>query len=81
MANDKINPPEGHANITPDDDTVLEKVIAFYVGVSGDLVAEDPAGVEATYLSAPAGLIIPGQFTKLKTGTTATNIVAMYGDR
>lgn len=81
MANDKTNPPTGHLNITKSDTETYEGVAGIYVGTTGDVTCIN-GGVSAVYNNVPVGLIIPGQFTKImSTGTTASDIVIMYGDR
>jgi hypothetical protein len=65
--------------VTPNDSTLIPATRALYVGTGGTLVvtmAED--GVDATFTNVAAG-IFPVQVTKvLSTGTTASDIVALY---
>lgn len=65
--------------VTPNDSTEFPVTRALYVGTSGTLVvtmAEDEADV--TYSNVPVG-IFPIQVVKvLSTGTTASDIVALY---
>lgn len=65
--------------VTPSDATVLQTTRGLYIGVSGNLtvrMAQDE--VNATFANVPVG-IFPVQVDQvLATGTTATNIVALY---
>jgi hypothetical protein len=67
------------AAVTKSDATILPQTRALYVGVTGDVAvifAGDTAAV--TLKAVPVG-ILPVQVTKvMSTGTTATDIVALY---
>lgn len=68
--------------VTPSDSADLTAVTrGLYVGVSGDVVVV-PAygdGTAVTFKTVPAGMILPVMAIRVKaTGTTATNILAMY---
>jgi hypothetical protein len=64
--------------VTPSDATVLYATRALYVGTTGNVTVTDLNG-NVTYANVPAGAILPIQVTKvLSTGTTASNIVALY---
>ena len=66
--------------VTPHNTNVLPdgECTALYVGVSGDVTIVDVDGTETLFKSAPVG-ILPCQTLVVKsTGTTATDIVALY---
>ena len=67
-------------SVTPNDSTSLSKVTrGIYLGGSGDVVVTMADGMDVTFKSLAAGVIHPISVTKVKaTGTTATNIVAVY---
>lgn len=51
---------------------------SLYVGVSGDVKVDMVGGGTVTFKAAPAG-VLPAQVTKVyKTGTTATDLLALY---
>lgn len=70
----------GAAAVTPSDATEIPVTRALYVGGSGDiavLMGEDTNSV--VFASVPGGFILPIQVSKvLSTGTTATNVLALY---
>lgn len=49
---------------------------ALYIGGTGNVVVEMADGKEATFLSVPVG-VLPVACRKLKTASTATNVVAL----
>lgn len=52
---------------------------AIYVGGAGNVVVDMVSGqTEVTFSSVPAGTILPIRATRLRTATTATNLVALY---
>ena len=64
--------------VTPSDSTTLTPTRALYVGGTGDVAVVMADGVTLTFTAVPAG-ILPVQVVKvLATGTTATNIVALW---
>lgn len=65
--------------VVPSDATVLTAgVRGLYVGVSGDVAVVTRGGSTVTFKSAPVG-ILPVCVQKVKaTGTTATNLLALY---
>ena len=71
---------QDHSSVTPDDgDQIDPPFRALYVGTAGDVVITSLSGVDATYKNVAAGRILPVAGVKVKdTGTTATDIVAMY---
>ena len=68
------------AAVTPSDSTDLGPVRALYVGVTGNVAVRAKGNSAAvTLVGVPAGAILPirAQYV-YSTGTTATDIVAMY---
>lgn len=74
------SPCEGLLTVTPDDGADLAQVSrALYIGGAGDVAVTLKDGSTGTFSSAPAGMILPIRATRvLATGTTATNIIAMF---
>jgi hypothetical protein len=71
--------------ITPNDGTDLPLGVcrAIYVGVGGDISIDDlsgeAAGESVVFVGALAGSVIPVQTARVNaTGTTATDLVALY---
>lgn len=65
--------------VTPSDATVLEASKGLYIGGSGNVAVTMKDGTSVTFTGISAGMIHPISVTKVKaTGTTATNIVAVY---
>ena len=56
----------------------LNEGCILYVGGQGDVVVETVAGNEATFIGIQTGTFMPVQVLKVKTTTTATNIIAMW---
>lgn len=74
-------PAPAYRAVTPDDNTQLPSGCrALYIGTTGTVVTQDIAGnVAVAFVGASAGQIIPIQVKiVLATGTTASNIVALY---
>lgn len=73
-------PAHSAAAVTTSDSTVLPVTRALYIGGAGNItvtMAED--GNNVTFVGVLAGMVYPLQVSKvLATGTTATNIVALY---
>jgi hypothetical protein len=62
--------------ITPDNNVKTLNLVGLYVGGTGDVAIETPAGDQVTFKAAPVGCILPVLARAvLSTGTTATNIV------
>jgi len=74
------SPAIGAAVVTPSDDTDLPKSSrALYIGSSGNITVTMKDGVDCTFSNVVVGTMLPIRATRVKaTGTTATNIVAMY---
>ena len=71
----------GLAAVTPNNSADLPEGTCrgIYVGVSGDLAVVSESGSEVTLTALAAGVLHPISITRVKsTGTTATDIVALY---
>ena len=66
--------------ITPNNSTDLAQTTrAIYIGGSGNLTVEMAGGgVDVTFTGLVAGIILPIRVIKVKTSSTATNLVALY---
>ena len=65
--------------VTPSDSTRLNGVRGLYIGVSGDVVVKmDRNSVAVTFKSVPIGILPISAVILMATGTTATNILALY---
>ncbi len=68
----------GAVAVTTSDATVLPVTRGLYIGVTGNLAVRMPDGMSVTFANVPVG-VFPIQVDQvLATGTTATNIVALY---
>jgi hypothetical protein len=67
------------AAVTPSDTAKIEPhAVSLYIGGAGDVVVTAVDGGKATFTVA-AGTVLPVQATMVDaTGTTATNIIALY---
>lgn len=64
-------------DISSSDHTCKKRCVGIYVGVSGDVVAQDQGGTEVTYTDVPVG-ILQGRFSQItKTSTTALNMIEL----
>ena len=72
-------PAKFSATVTPSDVTSLDSpTTCLFIGVSGDVSVEMVGGMTQVFANVPVG-ILPVQCTRVNsTGTTATNIVAMW---
>lgn len=70
----------GAFSVTKSDSTTFSRMPrALYVGGEGDVAVRTAEGTNVTFASVPAGTILPIRCDRvLSTGTTATNIVALY---
>jgi hypothetical protein len=69
----------GVVAVTKSDTTVFAAGVGLYVGGAGDVAIKCENGTSATLVGVPAGSFIPGRIVQvLSTGTTATDIVALY---
>lgn len=73
-------PARDAAAVTPSDSAQISRVArALYVGGSGDVKLVTEEGNTVTFQDIVAGSILPVKATKVfATGTTATNIVALF---
>lgn len=67
-------------SITPSDtaDIAGGPARAIYVGGAGSVVLVTRDGTEVTFVGVPAGSILPVNARRVKTDTTATNLVALF---
>lgn len=74
------SPAEHAASVTPHDSTELTNyTTALYVGGEGDLKVTTVNDEAVTFSDVPVGTIIPVRVKLVwSTGTTATNILALY---
>lgn len=64
--------------ITPSDSTTFAIARAVYIGSSGALTVRMASGMDATFPSAPVG-VLPIQVDRIYfTGTSATGLLALY---
>lgn len=68
------------ADVTPGDSTIIPTTRGLYVGTSGNVrVVFYNASSPVTLVGVPAGSLLPIRVKQIySTGTTASNIVAMY---
>lgn len=68
------------AAVTPSDSADLTYITrGVYVGGAGAVALITPAGTTITFAAVPVGTILPVKAARIKsTGTTATNLVALY---
>ena len=73
-------PAENAVSVTPSNTVDFDTFSrALYVGGGGDLVAVFENDVAVTFVGIPAGFILPVRVKRVNaTGTTASNIVALY---
>lgn len=67
-------------DVTPDDDADLQFVTRFlYIGGAGDVSLVTKGGSTLTFTGLSAGSILTIRASRVRaTGTTATNIIALY---
>lgn len=76
---ENISPSAAAVAITPNDTTRITPTRGLYVGVSGDVKVIMLDGTTVTFTDLAAGVIHPITCVLVySTGTTATNIVALY---
>lgn len=77
FSGDRSAPPPAHIAVTPNDNADLEFVTsALFVGGAGNVVVTSKDGDSVTYV-VNGGTYIVGQFKRVLTTTTATNIIAV----
>jgi len=70
---------EKFVTVTASDTNTIGLTSAVYVGVTGDVALEDSEGNQVTFKNVPQGTFMPLRVVRvLSTGTTATDIVAIY---
>lgn len=73
------DPARNAAAVTKSDSTVIAQTDGLYIGGAGDVAVTMKGGGSVTFIGVTAGQILPIMVTQvLSTGTTATNIVALY---
>ena len=73
------DPAQDAAVVTPSDTADQGNVRGLYIGGAGNVSVVTAAGDPCLFKAVPVGLILPVRCTKVRsTGTTATNIVALY---
>lgn len=74
------SPGSGAAAITPSDTVDLPvSARAVYIGSSGNVAVITVGGDEVTFVNTAAGSTLPVRVARVKaTGTTSTNLVAIY---
>lgn len=78
-ATDALKSGAGAAAVTPHDTTKIAVTRGLYCGVSGDVKVDMLNGDTVTFTNLADGIIHPLQVDHVySTGTTATNIVAIY---
>lgn len=71
--------PGGAKVVTPNDSTNLTYPSVIYVGGTGNVKVTTAQGDDVTFNGLPAGFVIPVQVIRVwSTGTSATNMVAIY---
>jgi hypothetical protein len=68
----------GAFNVTPSDTGTIRETKALYIGTSGDLKVDMADGSTVTFSSIGVGFHELSVKRVYATGTTATNIVALY---
>lgn len=79
MSPDLDSPYVGAADVTPSDTVPVETTRAIYVGGAGNLKVTMQDGSVAVFTAVPIGIVLKIRATLIwATGTTATNLVALY---
>lgn len=69
----------GAAAVTPSDSTVLPISRSLYIGTGGAIKVTMADGQEVTFYNVVSGSVLPIQTQLIwSTGTTASNILALY---
>jgi len=65
--------------VTPSDSAVIKHTRGLWIGTTGSITITMMNGVDVPFVGINAGTLLPFQCTAVKaTGTTASNIVALY---
>lgn len=76
---DALKSGHGAAAVTPHDTNKIAVTRGLYVGVAGDVKVDMLNGDTVTFTNLAGGIVHPLQVDHVyDTGTTATNIVAIY---
>ena len=72
--------PSRWTTCTPSDATDLTGSIGLYVGGTGNVSVQtlNDQGSTVIFATVPAGVFIPGNFTRVMAATTATTILIAY---
>lgn len=71
--------PGGAVAVVPSDVNNLTYPSVIYVGATGNVKIRTAQGDDVTFNGLPAGFVIPVQAIRVwSTGTTASNLVAIY---
>jgi hypothetical protein len=77
-ANSLTSPARKAFAITPNDASDLSEITrAIYVGGAGHLLVTMMDGNDVTFSDVPGGTVLPIRARRVKTGSTATNIVGL----
>ena len=76
----RLDSPASNAmEVTENDSTDLSNISrAVYIGGDGDLTVEMAGGQVVAFTGLLAGTLLPIRVKKVKTATTATNVVVLY---
>lgn len=75
----QIENARGARAVTPSDSAIIAPTTALYVGVSGDVVVDMfDGGSTVTFKAHPVGYLYARVKRVYLTGTTATDILALY---
>jgi hypothetical protein len=69
--------PQGAVAVTPSN-TTLVNCVALYVGTGGNVVIDTVGNTNVTFANVPSGTTLWMKAIRVKTTTTASNIVAMF---
>lgn len=75
---DSTAPAHGAVVVTPTDGLLIPVTRGIYVGVTGNLAVQMADGQTVTFTALPVGFHPIQAQIILATGTTATNILALY---
>lgn len=75
---DATRPASHTATITPSDVTNYPPARSIWVGGTGNVAVIHPNGSTFTYVGVPVGVLPVQNIGVMATGTTATNLGAMY---
>lgn len=71
-------PGHGAVAVTTSDATVIPMTRALYVGTTGNVAVRMGDGMTITFSTVPVGILPIQVDMVLSTGTTASNIIALY---